>query len=76
MSAIVAMARRFSLDIIAEGEEQHEQVTILEHLGCQTIQGYYIRRPLPAAQFEAQLREKLSLRDRWCREPHRHEVTS
>jgi EAL domain-containing protein (putative c-di-GMP-specific phosphodiesterase class I) len=34
--------------IVAEGVETAEQLHILQEMGCQEIQGYFISRPVPA----------------------------
>lgn len=49
-SAIIAMAQRLGLHVIAEGVEQDTQMTILAQLGCDTVQGYLTGRPTPADQ--------------------------
>ena len=40
VSSIVPMARRLSMDVVAEGIEMPSQVEILENLGCRLGQGY------------------------------------
>lgn len=47
VSAIVAIARSFGMEVIAEGVETQEQLEQLQALGCHNIQGYYFSRPLP-----------------------------
>jgi EAL domain-containing protein (putative c-di-GMP-specific phosphodiesterase class I) len=44
------MAHTLGLDVIAEGVENGTVTKLLSELGCDQIQGYYISRPLPAAQ--------------------------
>jgi len=60
--AIVAMARRLGLRIIAEGVETADQVRILRALGCDEIQGYLISPPIPADRLTELLRRKDKLR--------------
>ncbi len=48
VAAILAMSRSLSLDVTAEGVETMEQLAILQSLGCGTIQGYLLGRPMPA----------------------------
>ncbi|WP_213609467.1 EAL domain-containing protein [Pseudoalteromonas sp.] len=45
-SAIIAMAQRLNLELIAEGIETPQQLQILNCLGCENIQGYLIDKPL------------------------------
>lgn len=49
-SAIITIARKLGLQIIAEGVETEEQVKFLLESGCDHIQGYIVSRPLPAAE--------------------------
>jgi diguanylate cyclase len=51
-TAIVAMAHSMKLIVVAEGVETEEQREILTSLGCDEIQGYVIRKPLPTEAFE------------------------
>lgn len=50
-SAIIAMAHRLNLKVIAEGVETEGQLGYLYSQDCDQIQGYYFSRPLPAAEF-------------------------
>lgn len=57
IASIIRMAKWLGLPIIAEGVETQEQVTFLRDMGCEYVQGYYFARPMPAADYEALLRE-------------------
>lgn len=46
-SAIIAMAIKLGLDIVAEGVETKEQSAFLHSQGCRLMQGYYYARPMP-----------------------------
>ncbi len=52
INAIIRMAQGLSLTTVAEGVELKEQLAILEALGCDTIQGYFFEKPLPADKLE------------------------
>ncbi|MEJ2686207.1 MAG: EAL domain-containing protein [Gammaproteobacteria bacterium] len=49
--AVVAMAHTMGLDVVAEGVEDEDQLSLLIAEGCHYIQGYYFSRPVPAEQF-------------------------
>jgi EAL domain-containing protein (putative c-di-GMP-specific phosphodiesterase class I) len=46
VEAIVAMAKRLQLQLIAEGVETAVQREILQHLGVEGMQGYYFAKPM------------------------------
>jgi diguanylate cyclase (GGDEF)-like protein len=46
--AIIAMAERLRLHVVAEGVETREQLEFLHNEGCERVQGYYFQRPVPA----------------------------
>jgi EAL domain-containing protein (putative c-di-GMP-specific phosphodiesterase class I) len=52
VSAIIAMAHSLSLEVIAEGVEDESHIQLLRKMQCDIVQGYYIARPMPAAEFE------------------------
>jgi len=56
--SIIAMAGALKMQVIAEGVETADQFDRLRTLGCQMVQGYLIRPPLPADEF-AQLSQPL-----------------
>ena len=55
--SIISLGHNLKLKVIAEGVESEEQLAYLRHHGCDEVQGYLFSRPLPAAEFEAKLRE-------------------
>ncbi|MCF6746001.1 bifunctional diguanylate cyclase/phosphodiesterase [Blastococcus sp. KM273128] len=50
VQAVLALARAFGLDVIAEGVEHAHQAQVLHALGCAHAQGYLYGRPADAAQ--------------------------
>lgn len=48
VGAIISLAHALKLELIAEGIEDEATLSRLAALGCQTGQGYYFTRPLPA----------------------------
>ncbi|MCY6483022.1 bifunctional diguanylate cyclase/phosphodiesterase [Clostridium aestuarii] len=51
-SAIVAMAKKLNLNIIAEGVETVEQFEYLKEINCDQLQGYLFSKPLEKIFFE------------------------
>ncbi len=49
VSAIIAMGHNLGLKIVAEGVETSRQLELLRDRGCDEIQGYFVSRPLSAA---------------------------
>jgi PAS domain S-box-containing protein len=47
--AIVALARNLGMDVVAEGVETAEQLSQIEALGCEFVQGFYFSRPVDVA---------------------------
>ena len=54
--AMIAMAHRLGLRVVAEGVETEQQCTLLRNAGCDFAQGYLFSRPVEASEFEALLR--------------------
>ena len=50
---IITMAHSLKMKVIGEGVETKEQLDFLSRHGCDTVQGYYFSKPVPADQFEA-----------------------
>jgi EAL domain-containing protein (putative c-di-GMP-specific phosphodiesterase class I) len=50
--AIIVMAHKLSMKVIAEGVETEEQRDLLAAAGCDYWQGYLFSRPVPAEEFE------------------------
>src|SRR5690606_11459968 len=54
VSAIVALGKALNLRVVAEGVETQAQQEFLTALGCHSLQGYYLGRPVPAPEFAQQ----------------------
>ncbi len=57
VNAIITMAHRLGLKVIAEGVESQAQLAHLREQQCDTAQGFLFSRALPAAELEPLLRE-------------------
>jgi diguanylate cyclase (GGDEF)-like protein len=55
-AAIIAMGRQLGLKIVAEGVETAEQLQFLATHGCTLAQGFYIAKPVEAAEMAKLLR--------------------
>ncbi|CAI8962863.1 putative bifunctional diguanylate cyclase/phosphodiesterase [Pseudomonas sp. IT-P4] len=55
VSAIVALGQALGLRIVAEGVETGVQQDFLTQLGCDSLQGYLLGHPLPAAGFMVEI---------------------
>jgi diguanylate cyclase (GGDEF)-like protein len=58
VQALLDLGHRFDLQVVAEGIEDVDTWTELGALGCDTIQGFYLGRPMPAAEFGRWLRRR------------------
>ncbi len=57
--AVVDMAHKLGIKVVAEGVEKQEQVDFLRQIGCDVIQGYFSGRPMPGPEYDQLLREKI-----------------
>ncbi len=55
--AIIVMAHRLGIKVVAEGVETPQQYQLLQAAGCDYAQGYLFSRPVPAEEFERLLSE-------------------
>jgi diguanylate cyclase (GGDEF)-like protein/PAS domain S-box-containing protein len=51
--AIIVMAHRLGLKVIAEGVETEQHVKLLSNAKCDYLQGYFVEKPIPKNDFEA-----------------------
>ena len=51
IDSIIALANALGMRTVAEGVETADQQLMLQHHGCDTLQGYLIARPLPEEEF-------------------------
>ena len=51
ISAVIAMAHKLDLEVVAEGVETKEQLDFLRNERCDQVQGFLFSKPLPAEEF-------------------------
>jgi EAL domain-containing protein (putative c-di-GMP-specific phosphodiesterase class I) len=54
-SAMIAMAHRLRLRVVAEGVEAQPQVDLLQRMDCEEVQGFFFSPPVPPSAFRALL---------------------
>ncbi|CAB1370132.1 EAL domain-containing protein [Denitratisoma oestradiolicum] len=59
--AIISLAHSLKMLAIAEGVETEAQLNFLRARDCDEMQGFYFSKALPAAEFEAMLRQRRKL---------------
>lgn len=57
---ILTLANSLGMEMVAEGVETVEQLTFLQSRNCTEIQGYLFSPPVPAAEFDVMLRDRLN----------------
>jgi len=60
VEAVVVMAHKLRLEIVAEGVETIDQCDRLAGYGCDLVQGYWFSRPLDASACESLMRQRLA----------------
>ena len=58
LEAIVFMAQKLRLRVVAEGVETSDQLNSLTKLGCDEVQGFYLGMPVHAEELAGKLGEK------------------
>lgn len=61
VETIIAIAKNFSLELIAEGVEENGQVDFLIAHHCPYAQGYYFSKPIPEEHFENLVLKKITI---------------
>lgn len=58
VTSIIGLGRGLGLAVVAEGVEDAATLELLRAWGCTAVQGYYVARPLPAAEVAAWVRAR------------------
>ena len=59
VEAIISLAHRLNMIVVAEGVETHEQYTILSDMQCQFGQGYLFSKPLQRSEVDKLVAEMI-----------------
>jgi diguanylate cyclase (GGDEF)-like protein/PAS domain S-box-containing protein len=59
----IDLGRNLGLDVVAEGVETEQAWNRLTALGCTAAQGYYLSRPVPAAELQTWLLDRRAVRE-------------
>ena len=51
-SSVIDMVKKLELETIAEGVEEKEQLELLKRIGCDTIQGFLLSKPIKKSEYE------------------------
>ncbi len=57
LTSCLQIARQLKLKAVAEGVETHEEWNLLQELGCDLAQGYFIARPMDAKTYVEWIRD-------------------
>jgi diguanylate cyclase (GGDEF)-like protein/PAS domain S-box-containing protein len=55
VQAMISLAHALNLSVVAEGVESSQQMSVLERLGCDLVQGFLFSRPIPPESIPAVL---------------------
>jgi len=58
VQAIINMAHSLNLHVVAEGVETAEQMAFVRENGCDSVQGYFVGKPMPAETFSSLLKQQ------------------
>jgi EAL domain-containing protein (putative c-di-GMP-specific phosphodiesterase class I) len=60
VTSVINLAHGLGMSVVSEGVETAQQQGELARLGCDSCQGFYFARPMPAASLEALIRDQAS----------------
>lgn len=59
LASIVRMARWLDMQVVVEGVEKTEQVSFLQQIGADYIQGYFYAKPMPAEEYQELMTKRI-----------------
>ena len=72
VASTIALAHSLGLRMVAEGVENHIAYAELKRLGCDQAQGYFICRPMPAAELDDWFSNRRALHNKFTDTPQSH----
>jgi len=60
LESSINLARKLNMEIVAEGVETRDEWDLVAELGCDYVQGYYIAKPMPSAEFQSWLKNYIT----------------
>ncbi len=72
MEASILIGHRLGLEVVAEGVENRDQLTLIRKMGCDLVQGFYFFRPMPASDLERILNGPAAAQPSLSRSNQRH----
>ena len=58
---MIDLGHKLGLEVIAEGVETQEQITLLKEYACDQIQGFVLSKPLEINKFEELVEKSYSI---------------
>ena len=61
MKLSLDIAKYLRVRVVAEGVETKGQLSLLQDVGCDLVQGFYFSRPVPPEEFEKLIEQELAI---------------
>ena len=52
VKSLIDACKRLNIETIAEGVETEEVLRVLQHIGCEQVQGFYFSKAVPRIELE------------------------
>ncbi len=64
VKTMIELGHNFDLNVVASGIENAKIYALLKSYGCDTAQGFYLSKPLPAFEFQEMIRDDVNIEAR------------
>ena len=61
VKTMIELGHNFDLNVVASGIENAKIYALLKSYGCDTAQGFYLSKPLPAFEFQEMIRDDVNI---------------